>query len=399
MDGTRRDFLKSGLACLTAAALPSCSDGGRKAGHPGPALKYPLVKRTLGRTGIEIPIISMGANTDDKSLYYAAMDSGIILLDTDHMYKRGRHERLVGQVLKHRPRESMIVSTRINIRTGRGAEMYPEGTRGEELLEPFGKCISNLDVDYLDILSLHSVSSAEEATYPPVLETLQELKRSGRTRFLGVSIHGYEPAVTRAVVDCGVYDVIFISYNFKQRHRDKIRDAIAYAAGAGLGVIAMKTQAGAFLDRERTMPINHRAAVKWVLSDRNVHTVIPGFSTFEQLDMYLATMNDLELTPGEKADLAFAERREGLYCQQCGKCLGQCRVGLDIPLYMRAYMYAYGYRDPGLARETIGGDSSQTPPCGSCSECRVSCAMGFDIRDRVLDIARVREVPQDFLTV
>lgn len=388
MNRTRRDFLKSGLACAAAAAIPSCSK--EEKGQIEKKLKYPLVTRTLGRTGIEIPIISMGANSSDESLYYAAMESGIIFIDTDHMYRNGKHEKFVGKVLKRRPRDSMVVSTRINSRMGRG---------GEELLKLFEKCISNLDVEYLDLLSLHSVSSAEETTYPPFLETFQDLKQSGRTRFIGVSVHGYEPAVIRAAVDCGVYDVIFISYNFKQRHREEIRKAIAYAADAGLGIIAMKTQAGAFLDKARTKPVNHRAAAKWVLNDTNVHTVIPGFSNIEEMNMFLSVMNDLELTPSERIDLSMAHSLEGLYCQQCGRCTGQCAHNVEIPLYMRAYMYAYGYRNPGQARETISGLNPAPPSCGSCEKCTVSCTMGFDVRDRVLDIARVRDVPEDFLTV
>ena len=397
MKRSRRAFLKSSLACAAAVALPSCSNDGKGQIEKNP--KYPQVKRTLGRTGIEIPIISMGATSWDKSVYYAAMESGIILLDSDHMYRGGRHEKLVGQVLKKRPRESMIVSTRINIKRDRRTDMYPKSTKGEEFLKPFEKCIANLDVEYLDILSLHSVMSVKEAVFPPVLETFQKLKSSGRTRFLGISVHGYEPDVIRAVVDCGVYDVIFISYNFKQRHREEIRKAIAYAAGAGLGIIAMKTQAGAFLDRERTQPVNHRAAVKWVLNDTNVHTVIPGFTNIEQMNMFLSVMNDLELTAEEQADLASAHSHEGLYCQQCGSCVGQCRFGVEIPSYMRAYMYAYGYRNPGQARDTIKDISPAVPSCGRCTECTVSCAMGFDVRDRVLDIARVRDVPEDFLIV
>jgi predicted aldo/keto reductase-like oxidoreductase len=238
--------------------------------------------------------------------------------------------------------------------------------------------------------------SAEEAVYPPALEFFEKVKKDGRTRFTGVSVHGYEPDVIRAVTDCGVYDVIFVSYNFKQRHRDEIRKAIAYAAGAGLGVIAMKTQAGAFLDRARTKPVNHSAAIKWVLNDTNVHTAIPGIRNIEQMNMYLSVMSDLELTPAERADLASARCSEGLYCMQCGSCRGQCPRDMNIPEYMRAYMYAYGYRDPGKARETI---VDIAPACAGCGECPVSCAMGFDIRGRILDIARVRDVPEDFITV
>jgi succinate dehydrogenase/fumarate reductase-like Fe-S protein len=115
--------------------------------------------------------------------------------------------------------------------------------------------------------------------------------------------------------------------------------------------------------------------------------------------MFLSVMKDLELTPEEQADLASAGLQEGLYCEQCARCLDQCSDGVELPSYMRAYIYAYGSRDPGQARETIGGMSPAVPHCERCPECSVTCRMGFDVRDRVLDIARVRDVPEDFLIV
>jgi aryl-alcohol dehydrogenase-like predicted oxidoreductase len=85
------------------------------------------------------------------------MQAGITLFDTDHIYRLGRHERFVGRVLRRRPRDSMIVSARINIDRDRKTGMYPAGTGSEAFLKPFEECLSNLDVAYLDILSLHSV--------------------------------------------------------------------------------------------------------------------------------------------------------------------------------------------------------------------------------------------------
>jgi predicted aldo/keto reductase-like oxidoreductase len=393
---SRRGFLKSGLACAAAAAVPSCA--GKETGRIEKKPKFPIVTRTLGRTGINIPLISMGAVSWDESLYYAAMESGIVFIDTDQMYRRGKHERFIGRILKRRPREEMVVSTRINIDKKRNG-LYPEGTTGESFLKPFEKSLANLGVDYLDIISLHAAMSVREATHPAPLDFLRKVKSEGRAKFAGVSIHGYEPDIIRAVADCGVYDVFFISYNYKQRHRDEIREAIAYAAKAGLGVIAMKTQAGAFLDRERKIPVNHRAAIKWVLKDTNVHTVIPGFNNIEQMEMYLSVMSDLELTPGEEADLTAAFGHEGLYCQMCGRCRFTCRQRMDIPSMMRAYMYAYGYRDPARAKSAMRHIAPGGIRCGDCSSCTASCEMGFDIRGRVLDIARVRDIPDDFLEV
>jgi hypothetical protein len=61
-------------------------------------------------------------------------------------------------------------------------------------------------------------------------------------------------------------------------------------------------------------------------------------------------------------------------------------------------MYAYGYRDLRHAKETFGYANIPANPCGSCESCGVNCAMGFDIRARLLDIARISNVPDDFLS-
>lgn len=397
---SRRDFLRSGIAAAAGAALVSCTGGKEDRVEKPPDKqtgKHPVIKRTLGRTGIEIPVISMGAVAQDRAVYAAALDAGIRHIDTDSFYLRGQHEELVGRVIKDYPRESLMVSTRINLPTDQRTGLYRPGTRGDDLLDLFEESIRRLGVDYLDVLSLHSVSAPEAATYAPVVETLQKIKAGGRARFLGLSVHGYEPAVIRAAVDCGAYDVITVSYNFKQHYAAEIKEAIAYAAGAGLGIIAMKTQAGAFLDRERTKPINHKAAIKWVLSDTNVHTTIPGFGNFEEMELFLSVMENLALTPEEQADLDAARLHAGLYCQSCGRCVPQCPHDVFVPAYMRAFMYAYGYGDAAKARETIDGAAREAPPCRTCAQCRVSCVFGVDVRGHILDIARVREIPEEFL--
>ena len=64
---------------------------------------------------------------------------------------------------------------------------------------------------------------------------------------------------------------------------------------------------------------------------------------------------------------------------------------------MRSYMYAYGYRQVGLARGTVDTVDLSRRPCEKCDTCSVTCASGFDIRDRILDIARLKDVPEEFL--
>ena len=80
------------------------------------------------------------------------------------------------------------------------------------------------------------------------------------------------------------FDVILTSYNFKQTYVNEMNSAIKKANQAGIGIVTMKTMAGGgFLDKEKTKPINSSAALKWVLSNPDVTTTIPGMTDFDQL--------------------------------------------------------------------------------------------------------------------
>ncbi|MCU0474082.1 MAG: 4Fe-4S dicluster domain-containing protein [Bacteroidales bacterium] len=89
---------------------------------------------------------------------------------------------------------------------------------------------------------------------------------------------------------------------------------------------------------------------------------------------------------------------EGLYCHQCNKCLSQCPYNLEIPTAMRSYMYAYGYRNFEHAQHTLREASLPANACKDCISCTVKCTAGFKIKERMEDIARLIDVPREFLT-
>jgi hypothetical protein len=64
---------------------------------------------------------------------------------------------------------------------------------------------------------------------------------------------------------------------------------------------------------------------------------------------------------------------------------------------MRSYMYAYGYKNTSQAWHTLAGVEFQNNPCGECASCNVKCTAGFRVKDKILDIARLKEVPADFI--
>ncbi|MCK4943097.1 MAG: 4Fe-4S dicluster domain-containing protein, partial [Candidatus Aminicenantes bacterium] len=195
------------------------------------------------------------------------------------------------------------------------------------------------------------------------------------------------------------YEVILTAYNFRQRNSLGLKEAIANAARAGLGIVAMKTQAGVYWDKLRTQPINMKAALKWALQNENIHTSIPGFTTFDQLETDISVMEDLTLTSEEKADLKIDQTLAltGLYCEQCEQCIPQCQKNLNIPTLMRSFMYAYGYKNLSLAKETLQPIDLNHIPCTECNSCKVKCKNGFDIKNKILDISRIKDIPNEFL--
>ena len=403
---SRRGFLKKGMAGIASLSLfPSFFRGESKAKKKiDSKIKKKIVYRTLGRTGIKVAVIGIGCYTTyNKNVIQTALDKGVVYIDTAPGYGRGNSEKMLGEVFKGRPRDSFVIATKHigfrDNRTGLIPKNIDSARYKASFLYSINGSIKRMNLNYVDVFCLQSAQNPKLVGLALVKDTLTGLKKEGKTRFLGVSIHNNEPEMIRATVDAKIYDVILTSYNFRQPHQEEVKSAIAYAAKAGVGVIAMKTMAGVYWDRERMRPINGKAALKWVLQDKNVNTTVPGIETFDQLELDMSVMEDLILTPKEREDLKLGQKTgmSGLYCDQCGRCRSQCRYNLDIPTMMRSYMYAYGYKNTALAKETLQSVDLHNTPCTDCRTCTVTCAMGFDIHNRILDIVRLNDVPEDFL--
>ncbi len=400
----RRGFLKIGAAGIAATALSACATTSARKDAPLAATSQPspaAAPRALGRTGLKLPPVSMGVMTaDNPNLVRAALEGGMTLLDTAHGYQEGRNEEMIGTVIKGRPRESFVLCTKIHLSTqDRKTGLYLAGTRPEEFGEMLEISLERLGLDYVDVLYMHGQSVPESAKMPALLEALEKLKQAGKTRFLGVSTHKNEPDIIRAAIEAKVYDVVLTSYNFHQEHRQEVQKAIAEAAAAGLGVVAMKALAGVYWDKEKKQPINAKAALKWVLRDPNVHTAILGFTAFDQLQSDLEVLRDPVMTDAELRSLEppVASLPAHFYCHGCQSCRGPCRADLPVPELMRSYMYAHAYRNRAAAQELVLALDLPAAPCADCTTCAVHCPRGFDVRERIRDVTRLRSVPSEFL--
>ncbi len=391
----RRGFLKTGIT--GAAGLVALSPSLASPAKSGQ--QKDIILRTLGKTGMKIPVISFGVmRADNPNLCKAAYEKGIKLFDTANVYQNGNNEIMLGNLLKDYPRNSFYLATKIKA-AGVDREGKPsDQTTAEDFLSKFSTSLSRLKMDYVDILYVHDVRNPEMLEYKPVINAIKTLKKEGKIKFAGFSTHSNEPVVVDAAASMQHWDVILTAYNFKQTYVAELNDAIKKAGQAGIGIVAMKTMAGGgFLDKEKTKPINSTAALKWVLANPDVTTTIPGMTDFDQLDLNVKILADITITEQEKKDLLIACAEKGLYCTGCAVCLNSCKKNLPVPDLMRAYMYAYGYSNPAMAQSLLSELGTDDNPCKECSSCNVNCTKKFDIKEKIADISRLVNVPSDFL--
>lgn len=399
----RRDFIKSTVTGVGGFFLLASNDKKQEEMVRGEKQKErKVICRTLGRTGMRLPVISMGvSNCDNPNLVRAALDAGIVYLDTAPDYQRGQNERMIGEVIKGRSRDSYIVSTKVASPRERrlsrilGGGLFTDKTTEGRFLEKLDTSLKSLGSGYVDILYNYGIWEKESALFEPVLKAMEKAKKAGKIRFSGISIHRNELEVIPAAVDSKFYDVILTSYNFRQKHHTQVREAIAKAAQAGLGIVAMKVMGGTVSGEPKAG--NAIAALKWVLRDTNVHTVTLGFTTFDQITLDLSVMENPTLTDTEKRDLQVEASLPGLYCQGCGQCLKECLAKLPIPDLMRAYMYAYGYHQRALAQDLVVSLGLPRQICEGCSSCPVKCLNSWNVAGKIRDIVRLRDVPSEFL--
>lgn len=400
----RRDFLSKGLAGIAGAlTLPGFSFAGTASKSAVEGKKRKFLYRTLGKTGLKLPIVSLGTlEATSEGLVRTALDAGIFHIATAPNYQNGRVEKFVGRLIKNYKRDEIILATDgtpqpFDPKSG----LFSKDTDIARFEREFERSLERLDVDYVDIFYLSSCARKESVMFEPVMKAMEKFRRDGKARLIGISTHSFVPEAVRAAADSGLYEVVMLAYNFQIKDIEERKEAVAYAAGKGMGIVAMKTITGESWVASKQEAVSHpKAALKWVFQNENIHTAVPGITSYEQLETDLSIMEDLTLTAEEKEYLQMARAHTGgsLFCQGCGTCLGQCPEAPDIPTLMRCYMYAYGYRDLAAAARNIESIKDNPIACAACSSCVVKCPMGFDVRSRALDIIRLRDSPSEFFS-
>jgi predicted aldo/keto reductase-like oxidoreductase len=414
---TRREFIAKPAAFLAASQLANPAHFlFAEAAAPGFAAGRKILTRTLGRTGIKVPLISSGMATEE-SIIRRAYECGVRLFESSANYKQGGMETSLGNAIKAMGvRKDVVLATKLLEEPER--KTLTSAQAGKMMAEEFEDSLKNLQTDYVDILYLHGSHKVADVSMEGPLEVLVKAKKEGKIRAIGISTHNAAPILDE-VVRVGVHDVVLIPFNWTMESNQELFAAIERAHKKGIGLVAMKTTSGGFL-KPGEKPVFmaamsegatqsttqyeppaggptpkagfetgaiRTAMLKWVLHHDAIATLVSGFATFDHVEQNVGVAYDISYTEEEKKILADKKLMASLeYCDQCKQCLPTCPYGAEIPTLMRAHMYALQYY-PGTGRphETLASIAAGRglDACANCENCTAACAKTVNIPRKI----------------
>jgi aryl-alcohol dehydrogenase-like predicted oxidoreductase len=155
--------------------------------------------RQLGRSGLKVPVISLGTGTfgggteffrawgssdvaEATRLVDICLEAGVNLFDTADVYSNGLSEEILGQAIKGR-RQNLLISTKTTFRLGEGPNDV--GSSRYHLIAACEASLRRLGTDYIDIYHLHGFDAITPVD--EVLSTLNTLVESGKIRYIACS--------------------------------------------------------------------------------------------------------------------------------------------------------------------------------------------------------------------
>jgi aryl-alcohol dehydrogenase-like predicted oxidoreductase len=199
-----------------------------------------MQQRILGRTGRPVSVVGLGtwqlgadwgdvSERDALAVLEAAAEAGVTFFDTADVYGDGRSEQLIGKFLAAATGTAPMVATKMGRRGPQDAAQFT--------LANFrawtDRSRANLGMDVLDLVQLHC-PPAPVFSSPAVFDALDTLVAKGRIAAYGVSVETCDQALT-AIARPGTASVQIILNAFRRKPLDQVLPA---AEAAGVGIIA-----------------------------------------------------------------------------------------------------------------------------------------------------------------
>lgn len=213
-----------------------------------------MEQRVLGRTGRPVSVVGLGtwqlgadwgnvSEADAMEVLRAAVESGVTFFDTADVYGDGRSERIIGRFLSGNAGQGITVATKM----GRRVDQQAENFTLENFRAWTDRSRVNLGTDQLDLVQLHCPPSSVFSS-DAVYDALDTLVAEERIAAYGVSVETCDEALA-AIARPGVASVQIILNAFRRKPLDQVLPA---AAAAGVGIIARVPLASGLLSGRYT---------------------------------------------------------------------------------------------------------------------------------------------------
>ncbi len=222
--------------------------------------------RKLGRTGLRVSAFCLGTMTfrwtssEAQSLRVLdrAWDAGITFIDTADVYSfwapgnpGGVAERVIGQWMQRKPRDQVILATKVRGQMGDGPN--DQGLSRQHIMHAVEASLRRLQTDYIDLYQTHWPDW--DTPLEETLRALDDLVTAGKVRYIGASNHAaWLLTKTLWVSDrhgYARYDAIQPHYHLLNRAEVE-PDLAALCIDQGLGMIPYSPLAGGFLTGKYT---------------------------------------------------------------------------------------------------------------------------------------------------
>jgi len=198
--------------------------------------------RILGKTGLELPILSFGASSLgqefrsvslDEALksVRVALDCGLNFIDTSPFYGRGMSEVMLGIALRGVPRDSYKLCTKL----GR-YDLQHFDFSAKRVAESVDVSLHRLGTDHLDIILCHDIEFVEmQQIVDETIPALRKIQQQGKVKFIGFS--GYPQKIFKFICDQTDVDCA-LSYNQYTLQNTRFADeTVPYLQSKGVGVM------------------------------------------------------------------------------------------------------------------------------------------------------------------
>jgi aryl-alcohol dehydrogenase-like predicted oxidoreductase len=213
---------------------------------------------TLGRTGLRVSRLCLGAMTfssvgygigedNSRAIFDRYVDAGGNFIDTADGYGGGESERLVGKFINGAGlRNRMVIATKFSFCAEPG-NPNAGGNNRKNILRALEGSLQRLGTDYIDLYILHNwdqLTPAEE-----VIRTLDEVVRSGKARYIGISNTPawYAARLQTLALERNLEPVSSMQLEYSLLQRDIEREHLPLAQELGMGVTAWSPLSGGLL--------------------------------------------------------------------------------------------------------------------------------------------------------